>query len=459
MAELPKLEKMSNAQRQKHAKKRRKKQLVKWREWEQTEGEPYTPGATLRMKERERRIHFDSGSHLNEAVMRDDLAEVRRLLSTGVSSSIANADGLTPLHRCCIENTKELAELLLEYDADVDARDIEGWTPLHAACATGNLQMINVLVEHDASLTSTNNDDCMPIDVAADSDIRHVMKQKMIDAGLTDDLLQRLRENTPKSLLADLKDSVRSNRSLDIKDKYGATAMHIAAANGYMESLTFLIEHGASMNEKDKDGWTPFHAAVCWQQREVMKLLAEKGANLDVRNHLGETPYAIADDPDIRQLVLELKSVHKEANGTLPEGSGGGDEEGDPLECPRARSRSMNVRRGSIKDRGQLGKEEGVLEARIRQDSVDEQYAEAGLPVGTDEMSTAEPTTDTIAFSNKEENAEEVEPEKSSHPHRVGKSVLRTHRNHPTPYITSSPHTTTHTAARSAPGRDCCAIL
>ena len=43
--------------------------------------------------------------------------------------------------------------------------------------------------------------------------------------GLTDDLLQRLRENTPKSLLADLKDSVRSNRSLDIKDKYGATAV------------------------------------------------------------------------------------------------------------------------------------------------------------------------------------------------------------------------------------------
>lgn len=81
VAELPKLEKMSNAQRQKHAKKRRKKQLVKWREWEQTEGEPYTPGATLRMKERERRLHFDSGSHLNEAVMRDDLAEGRTYMT------------------------------------------------------------------------------------------------------------------------------------------------------------------------------------------------------------------------------------------------------------------------------------------------------------------------------------------------------------------------------------------
>ena len=131
--------------------------------------------------------------------------------------------------------------------------------------------MVNVLVDSGASLTSTNNDDCMPIDVAADSDIKHVMKQKMLEsgvcvcvcvcacvcvcvcvcararvcvcvcvcvhmhvcvnpcasftAGLTEDLLQRLRENTPKSMLADLKDSVKCNRSLDVKDKYSATAV------------------------------------------------------------------------------------------------------------------------------------------------------------------------------------------------------------------------------------------
>ena len=56
-------------------------------------------------------------------------------------------------------------------------------------------------------------------------------------AGLTDDLLQRLRENTPKSLLADLKDSVKSNRSLDMKDKYGATAVS-AAVGGHTDMHT-----------------------------------------------------------------------------------------------------------------------------------------------------------------------------------------------------------------------------
>lgn len=75
-----------------------------------------------------------------------------------------------------------------------------------------------------------------------------------------------------------------------------------------------------------------------------------------------------------------------------------------------------------------------------------------------EEVSTTDPTTDTITFSTQEEEEEDdqVEPVMSSFPHRGGKSVLR--RNEPTPVITSSPDTHTHTP-RSAPGRDCCAIL
>ena len=74
--------------------------------------------------------------------------------------------------------------MLIDFNADLEARDIEGWTPLHAASATGNLQMLNLLLESGAPLTITNNDDHMPIDVAADSGIKHVLKQKMLEAGV-----------------------------------------------------------------------------------------------------------------------------------------------------------------------------------------------------------------------------------------------------------------------------------
>ena len=73
--------------------------------------------------------------------------------------------------------------MILEHGVDLNARDIEGWTALHAAAATGNIQMINLLIDEGASLVAINNDDKMPVDVAADGDIRYVLQQKMIEAG------------------------------------------------------------------------------------------------------------------------------------------------------------------------------------------------------------------------------------------------------------------------------------
>ena len=43
--------------------------------------------------------------------------------------------------------------------------------------------------------------------------------------GYTDDVLEYIRVSVPKTMLADLKDSVKNERSLNIQDRYGATAV------------------------------------------------------------------------------------------------------------------------------------------------------------------------------------------------------------------------------------------
>jgi len=42
--------------------------------------------------------------------------------------------------------------------------------------------------------------------------------------------------------------------------------LHVAACNGYMQVMEFLLSHGAVVSAVDADGWRPIHCAICWGQ-------------------------------------------------------------------------------------------------------------------------------------------------------------------------------------------------
>ena len=51
---------------------------------------------------------------------------------------------------------------------------------------------------------------------------------------------------------------------LEFRDHVGATPLHIAAANGYLSVVEFLLDQHVATDLKDNDGWQPIHAAACW---------------------------------------------------------------------------------------------------------------------------------------------------------------------------------------------------
>lgn len=51
---------------------------------------------------------------------------------------------------------------------------------------------------------------------------------------------------------------------LEYVDGQGATPLHIAAANGYLRVVEFLIDQNVSLDVQDNDCWQPVHAAACW---------------------------------------------------------------------------------------------------------------------------------------------------------------------------------------------------
>lgn len=80
LAEMPKLEKLSNTQRLKHAKKRRQKQLKRWQDTERAIRQSQisiTSEASLRRSTVARKsvVKFDEDSKLRDAINRKDADE------------------------------------------------------------------------------------------------------------------------------------------------------------------------------------------------------------------------------------------------------------------------------------------------------------------------------------------------------------------------------------------------
>ena len=45
--------------------------------------------------------------------------------------------GLTALHQAVLDNNIAVVRILISHGAEIDRQDADTWTPLHAACANG----------------------------------------------------------------------------------------------------------------------------------------------------------------------------------------------------------------------------------------------------------------------------------------------------------------------------------
>src|SRR2546425_1561281 len=108
-------------------------------------------------------------AELREAVRANDVAGVRALLGAGVDANIRDALGATPLHDAVWNGYIEVARVLLEFRADVNARHTEaGSTPLHYAVIKNEREIAELLLEHGADVRATYRSGETALHLAAD---------------------------------------------------------------------------------------------------------------------------------------------------------------------------------------------------------------------------------------------------------------------------------------------------
>ncbi|XP_052400305.1 protein phosphatase 1 regulatory subunit 12A isoform X1 [Carassius gibelio] len=289
------------------AKQRRQDQLQRWRssETERTGAEARSQGPAP--GNRRARVRFAQGAVFMAACSAGDREEVAELLRQGADINHANIDGLTALHQACIDENAEMVQFLVESGSDVNRGDNEGWRPLHAAASCGFIQIAKYLIEHCAHVGAVNSEGELPLDVATEDAMGRLLKAEIKKQGIDVDQARREEERV---MLQDAMAVLAGSGSLVPHPNTQATALHVAAAKGYIEVLKVLLKCGIDVDSRDSDGWTAFHAAAHWGQEEACVLLAEHMCDMNAVNNVGQTPLDVADE----NIVDNLEELQKKQN-------------------------------------------------------------------------------------------------------------------------------------------------
>jgi len=115
------------------------------------------------------------------AVLRRDLVESKILLNQGADANAKASNGLTPLHNAVINGFGKVAKVLIEHNADVNAKKrppmglsvgkSQYWlqTPLHYAAGYGSEELVLLLLSKGAKVDAKDGVGWTPLDWAGNA--------------------------------------------------------------------------------------------------------------------------------------------------------------------------------------------------------------------------------------------------------------------------------------------------
>jgi ankyrin repeat protein len=210
------------------------------------------------------------------------------LIKRGASLEVKNDYKRTPLLLTCRESGSiEIAKILIENGANINAVDLMGDTPLTLAAWRGFEEIVNYLLDKNAEFSASGNEGIELLSYSADKRLWKLYQALIIKGG--DPFLKSMMEKP---------------------------VLHWAAAGGSEKIVGDLIDKQMPVNAKDIFGWTPLHYASYFGRSGVAKLLLEKGADFNSKTPLGESSIYLAQCEDKQELINLL--VSKGANQDIP---------------------------------------------------------------------------------------------------------------------------------------------
>lgn len=170
---------------------------------------------------------------LHQAINQNNWVEFNKLLQIAyINPNERDKTLQTPLHVLCTLGRKQLAEALINKNADVNAPDQSGWVPLHCAASNCQLELVEMLLNHPKINVSSISKD--------GTSIFHYLMRNLVPVDKEQQYTEILKKFKEKGA------------NIQLHGKHLETPLHQAAIRSNLPALKFLISNSVNINAQNK---------------------------------------------------------------------------------------------------------------------------------------------------------------------------------------------------------------
>jgi ankyrin repeat protein len=214
---------------------------------------------------------------LHVAALQGDINTARKLLERqNFQINSKRNGGMTPLHLATIGGHRDIVELLLNNNANIEFSTPASQTPLHQAVKFNRIKVVDLLIDRGADPNRA-----LALHVATKQnylDIVRLLISKGVDINYQNDGIDKapLHEAAERGFLEIAEILLASSAKINIKFMK-ETPLHYGSKEGHLSMVKLLVYNGAKINIDDGFLGTPLDYAVSYKKKEIIDFLKQNG--------------------------------------------------------------------------------------------------------------------------------------------------------------------------------------